>query len=58
MDDIQSKINYCRRRNEKLNEWEQEFIESVDDWYDRKGCLTDAQYEKLDDIYEKVVEYR
>lgn len=54
MDDIQSKINYCRTKSEKLNEWEHDFIQSVYDWYNRKDCLTDAQYEKLDDIYEKV----
>lgn len=38
---------------DKLTEWEQSFIESIEQQSDNRRILTDRQMEKLEDIYEK-----
>lgn len=37
--------------NTKLTQWEQDFVESVSDQFDRRGTLTDKQFEVLERIY-------
>ena len=35
----------------ELTKWEENFIESVSDYYHRRGTLSDAQFEVLERIY-------
>ena len=39
---------------QSLSKWEQNFIESVSDKYDRRGWLSDNEMDKLEQIYLKV----
>ncbi len=39
---------------EKLNDWENSFVESVSDQLDRKGFISEKQEEILERIYCKV----
>ena len=41
-------------RQEKLNDWELGFIESIQKRVESKTDLTDGQVIKLDEIYQKV----
>lgn len=54
MDDIEDLISDCEARADKLSEWEANFIQSVREQFDKRGSLTDRQYAKLSDIWEKV----
>jgi hypothetical protein len=36
---------------EKLNEWEERFVEDVEDYFKRKGNLTEKQEEIIERIY-------
>lgn len=38
---------------DKLNDWEGSFVESVSEQFSNKGNLSDKQAEKLEQIYEK-----
>jgi len=37
--------------SKKLTDWELNFIESVGDWFDSHGDLTERQFIKLESIY-------
>jgi hypothetical protein len=38
---------------DQLNEWEFEFVESVAQWFDERGELSDAQRYKAEEIIEE-----
>ncbi|HET8773956.1 MAG TPA: hypothetical protein VFP80_09205 [Thermoanaerobaculia bacterium] len=38
---------------DKLSDWEQEFVTSVDDQFGRYGRLSDKQLSKLKEVYER-----
>ena len=54
MDEIETLIEDCLNRYDKMNDWEREFMESIKDQYDDRGTLTETQEIKLNDIWEKV----
>lgn len=37
----------------RLNQWEQEFIESISDQFTQRGSLSEAQMEKLEQIVDE-----
>ena len=37
-----------------FNDWERNFIESIAEWYDENDDLTDAQYQTLKKIWDKI----
>ena len=39
--------------SETLTEWEDDFVNSVAGQYERKGTLSPAQVEKLEEVYRK-----
>ena len=53
-DDISQLIEDCEARQEKLSEWEQQFIDSISKQLERGHSLTDKQRERLELIWEKV----
>ena len=54
-DEIEEMITRCGDEARNLTQWENNFIESVNDDWTNRGWLSDAQYEKLEEIYmEKV----
>lgn len=46
LEDVTDAIDTC-------NEWEQSFVRSVEEQFRKKGELTDGQYDKLEQIWEK-----
>lgn len=56
MEEHQTMVDDCMKRDSRLDEWEHAFIDSI---YHRLGdgkSLTDKQAETLDRIWEKVTE--
>jgi hypothetical protein len=53
-DRIGEVIEACSENLNLLNQWEQGFIESVSDQWDRNHYLSENQLEKLEQIYLKV----
>jgi hypothetical protein len=41
--------------NGSLNTWEEEFVESIADWWLEHDGLTEKQGEKLEEVYERVM---
>lgn len=41
-------------QGEELTDWEQKFVDSVQSQFERKGMLSDAQCEKLEEIHERL----
>jgi hypothetical protein len=37
-----------------LTDWEQDFLESIEQQFKGRGVLTDNQYNKLEEVYEDV----
>lgn len=37
-----------------FNDWELEFLDSVEDQYAKKGKLTETQIEKLEELWDKI----
>lgn len=54
MDDTGQMIQDCMNWEKKMNEWEQNFIQSIDEQYGKRGTLSPAQLDKLEMIWEKV----
>ena len=44
----------CEKRGDKLSEWEQNFIQSIREQFDRRGSISEKQDEILNKIWEKV----
>jgi hypothetical protein len=53
-DDIDTCIKDCENRESKMSPWEQEFIQSIREQFDRSGGLSPRQNETLEKIWEKV----
>lgn len=49
-DEIENMIDDCFRRESKLSEWEQGFMQSLDE----QEFVTEKQIEKLDAIWERI----
>lgn len=54
MDDAGEMIQDCQNWQMKMNEWESNFIASIDEQYGKRGFLTPAQMDKLENIWQKV----
>lgn len=51
---IQHMINHCSDFTDKLSDWENQFLESVSDQFDRNGSLSPKQVAVLEGIYTKL----
>ena len=49
--DIEEMITRCGDEARNLTRWENNFIEGINDDWTNRGWLSDAQYEKLEEIY-------
>ena len=47
------KMIFRYMEHDRLNDWEENFVESVERQFRTKEELTDDQYKKLEEIYEK-----
>jgi len=56
MDDYAQMIADCIKREPRMSEWEQGFIQSINDQVNRGKSLTPNQISKLNSIWEKVTE--
>jgi hypothetical protein len=54
MDDIKELIEDCMAREERLNEWEANFIQSISEQFADTEKLSAKQYETLNKIWDKV----
>ena len=52
--DIPQMIEDCMNRESKLSPWELSFIQGLSESYFEYNSLSDAQRDKLDQIWEKV----
>ena len=52
--EVESQIEDCEKRSEKLSEWELGFIDSISKQFDKTGSLSQRQCEILDRIWERV----
>jgi len=55
-DEYQQLIDDCVDRQSQLNDWEINFLDSINDQVAEDGTLTDRQFEKLESIWERVTE--
>ncbi len=53
-DEIQTMLDDCEKRSEKLSDWECEFIDSISDQLGRGRGLSEKQEQILERIWEKV----
>jgi len=53
-DDAEQLLTDVMNRSEKLNEGEQNFIESIYEHFTENGSLFPQQYHKLSEIWERV----
>lgn len=53
-DDISQMIEDCEKRQEKLSEWEQSFIDSISHQLAKSGSLSPKQQERLEQIWERI----
>lgn len=51
---IEEALQACEAALHCLNQWEQNFIASVREQFDREGWLSDSQQDKLEQIGQKV----
>lgn len=54
MDDWITLVEDCENREQRLSDWERQFIDSVRHQLDAGRPLTPKQSQTLDDIWEKV----
>lgn len=55
-EEYQQLIDDCMDRQSQLNDWEINFLDSINDQVAEDGTLTDRQFEKLESILEMVAE--
>lgn len=55
-EEYQQLIDDCMDRQSQLNDWEINFLDSINDQVSEEGTLTDRQFEKLESIWERVTE--
>ena len=53
-DEIDTYIKDCENRESKMSPWEQSFIQSIREQFDRTESLSRDQNEKLEQIWDKV----
>lgn len=53
-DEIDTYIKDCESRESKLSEWEQGFIQSIREQFDKCGALSVKQNERLELIWDKI----
>lgn len=53
MDEILILIRDCQNRFKKLNDWEKDFINNIENQYRKRKSLTKSQKETLDNLWEK-----
>lgn len=53
-DEVQTLIEDCENRSDKLSSWEAQFIDSVSRQFANNGSLSPKQIETLSYIWEKV----
>jgi len=41
---------------EKLSDWEDGFVVSIEEQYENRGTMTRAQYEKLEEVFKRAAE--
>lgn len=56
MSDISQMIDDCKKRESRLSEWEQHFIDSISNQIGQGLALTGIQIEKLEAIWESATE--
>ena len=39
---------------DKLTDWEQKFVISIEEYFKKNTFVTDAQYDKLEEVYTRV----
>lgn len=49
-------VGDCEKRESRLTEWEQSFIQSIREWLEQEKPLTARQTDTLDRIWEKATE--
>ena len=54
MDEIETLIEDCLNRYERMNDWERDFMTSIREQYERRRKLTASQEDKLNDIWDRV----
>ena len=47
-------IEDCQERDEKLSDWDRQFLDSIEQLLSRGGTLTDKQRDTLDALWERV----
>lgn len=47
-------IKDCEEREEKLSDWERNFVQSLRERVDKNLSLTDRQIEKLNQIWDRI----
>jgi len=52
---VETQLAVCIQEEERLNDWEKEFITSISDQFTNNGHLSPKQLENLKKIYDKVV---
>lgn len=53
-DEIDQYIKDCENRESKMSPWEQNFVQSIREQFDRSGSLSPLQNERLEEIWDKV----
>ena len=54
--EYQEMVNDCQNREALLNDWETNFIDSIEEQLAERGFLSDKQISILERIWEKVTE--
>lgn len=53
-DEYLAMIADCKKREAKMSEWEQKFIDDMKDRIDRRQLPTPNQLEKINEVWERV----
>lgn len=56
MDDAIDMIEDCETRSDRLGDWECDFIDSIRRQVDEGKSLTQTQYEKLEEVWQRATE--
>jgi len=54
VEETQEMIDDCNARYEKLSEWEENFVDSVEKQLEERGYLSDKQLQILEKLWERV----
>lgn len=56
MNEHEQMVADCEAREERLSDWEREFIDSLSNQINKGRSLTDRQAEKLESIWDRATE--